>query len=101
MKFEESMIKNCDISNLSLTKTEFVECMIVETIFESVDLTCSNFTNSNLDKSQFKNSNLSKVDFRSAKNYLFDPRENNIEGAMFSSPEVLSLLHSFNIKIDF
>jgi len=43
---------------------------------------------------------LDKCNFQEAVNYCIDPLENSIEGAKFSSPEVLSLLSAFKIMID-
>ena len=53
-----------------------------------------------LKDSRFVLCKLDKCNFQEAVNYYIDPLENSIEGAKFSSPEVLSLLSTFKIKID-
>jgi prephenate dehydratase len=50
--------------------------------------------------SKFSFSKLDRCNFQEAINYYIDPLENSIEGAVFNSPEVLSLLSRFKIKID-
>ena len=41
-----------------------------------------------------------EADFRQAVNYRFDPWQNQIRKAKFSSPEVLVLLEGFDIEVD-
>ena len=43
--------------------------------------------------------NLSSADFSGAQNYQIDANENTIKKAIFSLPEALSLLSTFDIKI--
>lgn len=44
--------------------------------------------------------NMPKADFRGARGYAIDIKNNNLEGAKFSYPEVVSLLSSIDIIID-
>jgi uncharacterized protein YjbI with pentapeptide repeats len=49
--------------------------------------------------SKFSNTDLSYADFTQAKNYDINPNYNKIKRAIFSIPEVLTLLQGFDVVI--
>jgi len=79
MKFSNSLIKD----------TGFEECNLEKAVFDNCDLELTSFINNNLKKSNFETS----------RNYLIDPKYNDIEKAQFSLPEALSFLSLLPIKI--
>lgn len=50
--------------------------------------------------SLFGNTNLIKADFTNSTNYTINLLENKIQGAKFSLPDAISLLHGMNIEIN-
>jgi len=79
LKFKNSLVKDCG----------FEECNLEKAVFDNCDLQLSVFINNNLKKANFETS----------RNYLIDPKQNDIEKAQFSLPEALSFLSLLPIKI--
>jgi uncharacterized protein YjbI with pentapeptide repeats len=98
--YKKCSIALCDFSHLNMKNSRFLECTIRETDFVDSDLAGSDLSGSDLQSSKFQNTNLEKADFRGAKNYYIDPTRNKLKQALFSYPEVLSLLASFGIKVE-
>lgn len=96
---EGSHFESCVFLNQSLQKTQIINCECRHCDFEQVDFTSAKFEGTDFSGSTFNHCNLQKADFREALNYTLNPSENNVKGALFSNPEVLSLLTPFKIKI--
>jgi uncharacterized protein YjbI with pentapeptide repeats len=79
-KFEDCEIRGCDFQNVYLVGGAFDRCFFSETLFHACDL--------------------EKASFRGARGYAIDPRVNKIAKAVFSVPEVLSLVECFGIRIE-
>jgi len=97
--------QSCDISfsvfnSLELHELNLQNSKAHSVDFSECDLKGSNFFKTDFMDSRFSLSKLDKCNFEEAINYYIDPLKNSIEGAKFSSPEVLSLLSHFKIKID-
>jgi len=97
--------ESCDISfsvfnSLKLHELSLQNCKAHDVDFSECDLKGANFFRTDLMDSKFSFSKLNRCNFQEAINYYIDPLENSIEGAVFNSPEVLSLLSRFKIKID-
>ena len=73
--------------------------MIQDCGFEECNLEKALFDNCNLAQTVFIKNNLKKANFVSSKNYLIDPKQNDIDKAEFSLPEALSFLSLLPIKI--
>ena len=76
------------------------DCKAHDVDFSECNLKGADFFRTDLRETRFAFCKLDKCNFREATNYLINPLENSIEGAKFSSPEVLSLLDAFEIEID-
>ncbi len=97
--------ESCDISfsvfnSLKLHELSLQDCKAHDVDFSDCDLKGANFFRTDLKESRFVLCKLDNCNFQEAVNYYIDPLENSIKGAKFSSPEVLSLLSAFEIKID-
>ena len=97
--------ESCDVSfsvfdSLKLRELCMHSCKAHELDFSECDLEGSDFFGTDFMNSKFFRTKLDKCNFVDSLNYYIDPLENSIGGARFSSPEVLSLLSPFNIKID-
>ena len=95
---------SCNISQnsfhlLDLRQMKFVDSLIKDTGFEECNLERALFDNCDLELTSFIKNNLKKANFLSSKNYLIDPKQNDIEKAEFSLPEALSFLSLLPIKI--
>lgn len=100
MSFDSCQLIYCTFRGLKLSGTPFLNCEVKECDFYETDLSKSFFKGSSLEGSQFEQCDLKGADFRQAVNYRFDPWQNQIRKAKFSSPEVLVLLEGFDIDID-
>ena len=98
-QFIKSNISHSSFFELDLSELVIEECKAHDVDFREADLTGASFVLSDLEKSLFMHTNLYSADFTNATNYLIDPTENNIRKAKFSVPDVLNLLHNFEIEI--
>jgi uncharacterized protein YjbI with pentapeptide repeats len=85
---------------LSLPNLFIERSRVYESDFREATLTQASFAESDLQSSLFMHTNLSNANFVDAINYHIDTRENNIKGASFSLPDVMSLLKCQGIKIE-
>ena len=97
--------ENCDLSfsifsSLDLREMSIRNCKAHDVDFSESDLSGSDFYLTDFKESNFFRSKLNKCSFAESVNYDINPLECSIEGAQFSSPEVLTLLSPFKIKID-
>jgi fluoroquinolone resistance protein len=79
-KFGHSDLSGCDFQNAYLVGADFEHCSFSETLFHACDL--------------------ERASFRGARGYSIDPRANKVAKAVFSVPEVLSLVECFGIRIE-
>ena len=97
--------ESCDISfsvftSLDLQEICLQDCKAHDVDFSECNLRGADLFGTDLKDTRFAFCKLDKCNFREAINYFINPLENSIEGAKFSSPEVLSLLDAFKIEID-
>ena len=95
----------CNISYSTFMGLSLNEIVMEGCKAESVDFRESNLSHANLaythfSGSQFVHTNLTKADFTEAMDYQINPNENEITQAIFSFPEVVSLLNFFDITIN-
>ena len=99
--FKKCKIEFCNFGGLKMKHSRFVESVIRGTDFINVDLEGADFSGSDLRDSRFHNAVLVNANFVDARNYYIDPTANKLKKAKFSSPEVLSLLAAFEIKVEY
>lgn len=75
------------------------ECTARDVDFRDCDLSKSILTSNDFKNTLFGNSNLIKADFTNSTNYTINVLENKVQGAKFSLPEAVSLLHGVGIEI--
>jgi len=97
--FDDCNISQNSFHLLNLRNMKFKNSLIKDSGFEECDLEKAVFDNCDLELSTFYNNNLKKANFETSKNYLIDPKQNNIENASFCLPEALSFLSLLPIKI--
>jgi uncharacterized protein YjbI with pentapeptide repeats len=98
-------LDECDISfsnfyELKISELVATRCKAHDVNFEGCDLSKADFSGTELTDSQFRSTNLKNSKFNAASQYFINPLENDIEGASFSFPDVLSLLSPFKINIE-
>jgi len=96
---------HCDISfssfyELKLATLSIINCKAQDTDFRGCHLDSADFTGTDLEKAEFMHTVLNNADFSNAINYVINPVENSLANAKFSFPEVVNLLHTFDIKIE-
>ncbi len=99
VEFDSCNLSQNSFHMLDLRQMKFRNSLIYDTGFEECNLEKSLFDNCNLEQTVFIKNNLKKANFETSKNYLIDPKQNNIEKAQFSLPEALSFLSWLHIKI--
>jgi len=97
--FEECRMMNCNFSDLKMKRSKFLSCEVVGCYFQNTFLVEADFTGSVFRETLFSACDLKKASFFDAHGYSIDPRSNQIEKAIFSTPDVLSLIECFNIII--
>jgi uncharacterized protein YjbI with pentapeptide repeats len=98
--FEACVMRNCNFSELKMKRARFLRCEIAECDFQDAYLVEASFEGSVFRDCLFHNSDLEKASFRAAHGYSIDPRTNKLRKAIFSPPDVLSLLSGFDIRIE-
>ena len=86
--------------SLKLPDLIISNCKAHDVDFSDCDLAHADFHGTDLKQARFSSTRLDHCNFSAATNYYIDPLENSVEGAVFSLPDVLSLLSTFKIKID-
>lgn len=97
--FTNCIIDACNFSGLPLPNTPFEDCRLHECVFGETNLHASTFHGCDLAGTLFHGANLTETDFSQAKNYFIDPRTNTLTKAVFALPEAVSLLLSFDIRL--
>jgi len=98
-QFYKSNISHSSFYGLELKELIIEECKAHDVDFRSADLSDANFVLTDLERSQFMHTKLCSANFTDAVNYHIDPNENDIRKAKFSMPDVINLLHIFEIEI--
>jgi uncharacterized protein YjbI with pentapeptide repeats len=99
VKFDSCNISQNSFHLLDLRQMKFINSLIKDTGFEECNLERALFETCDLEQTVFLNNNLQKANFETSKNYLIDPKQNDIKNAQFSLPEALSFLSLLPIKI--
>jgi len=100
LKFYDSNLSFCILNSMKIRDVEFINCKLDDSDFSEGKFESISFEKSKLSGVNFSNSNLLNCNFSLASDYYIDPRFTKIKGSTFSMPEALSLLNSFEIKID-
>jgi uncharacterized protein YjbI with pentapeptide repeats len=97
--FVDSNVNYASFMELNIKGSLFINCVARDINFCDANLSNTIFKNTDLSGTHFLRTNLTEADFSDAHNYAIDPANNSLKGAIFSAPEVLSLLHSLGIII--
>jgi len=97
--FDGCKLDNSSFYGQNMKNLVMKNCSAREVDFTHADLSKANFSGTDLLNSRFTETNLGFADFSSAFNYGIDPSINKIKKAIFSYPEVTSLLNYFDITI--
>lgn len=97
--FDECLLSNSSFFGMNLSKTKMLNCKAHKVDFAEVDLSFSELQGTDFENTRFFKTNLAKANLQGAKNYIIDTTNNNITKAIFSYPEVMSLLYNFDIVI--
>jgi uncharacterized protein YjbI with pentapeptide repeats len=79
---------------------EWRECEIIESGFIECEMEETVFDGTRFRETIFEGNNLQNASFRNAVDYDINPNGNKVNGALFSVPDVLSLLKTFRIRIE-
>ena len=99
LAFHGSNISHSMFVWLSLQRMEMVECVAREVDFTGTNLMRANLGKTDFLGSRFLDTNLSYANFSKAVNYAIDPKANRVKKAVFSMPEAMSLLDTFDIVL--
>jgi uncharacterized protein YjbI with pentapeptide repeats len=100
IEFDRCHILNCNFSDLKMKRSKFTSCDIRGCDFENTYLVEAVFDKSSFAETLFHACDLERASFRGAHGYSMDPRVNKVAKAIFSFPEVLSLVECFGIRIE-
>jgi len=99
-KFSNSSIISCIFSHMHIKGISFKQSRLNDCYFQDTKLHNCNFCECDFEGTIFQQCDLTGSNFNEAKNYQIDPQLNTLNKCKFSTPEVLSLLDFFKIKID-
>jgi uncharacterized protein YjbI with pentapeptide repeats len=68
-------------------KCSFEDCLAVEADFTEANLSKLNLRNMDLSAATFFHTNLKETNLTTATNYLFNPADNMVKGALVTLPE--------------
>jgi uncharacterized protein YjbI with pentapeptide repeats len=100
IEFDRCRILNCNFSDLKMKLSKFSRCSLRGCDFQNTYLVGADFDGSSFSETLFHACDLEKASFRGARGYSIDPRVNKVAKAVFSVPEVLSLIECFGIRIE-
>lgn len=98
-KFVDCKIDNSIFYKMDLRAVNILNCSAQNVDFIETDLSKAVFSNTDLLGSKFSNTNLSFADFSESFNYNIDPNNNKFKKTIFSMPDAVSLLNTFDIII--
>ena len=99
VKFDSCNISSNSFHVMDLRQMKFINSLVKDCGFEECNMEKTLFDNCDLQQTVFIKNNLKKADFRTSKNYLIDPKQNDLTKALFSLPEALSFLSLLPIEI--
>jgi fluoroquinolone resistance protein len=97
--FKETIIGHCFFGEMDLKERSFNKCRFKNTEFTKTNLKKSDFKEVDFEETIFSDCNLEKADFTRARGYTIHPMENRMKGAIFSYPDVITLLSPLGIVI--
>lgn len=97
--FYRSNISHSSFYELALKEIVVEECKAHNVDFREADFSRGNFMLTDFEGSLFLHTKLQAADFSDASNYHISPVDNDIRQAKFSMPDVINLLHCFDITI--
>lgn len=100
LSFYECILDYSVFQSLNLKGTVFSDCKMCEVDFYESQLTKASFADSFLKGAVFNKANLCEADLRGAKEYFIDVRYTQVSRAKFSLPEALTLLSSLEITLE-
>ena len=98
--FHRSTLRACVFDGVRMQKTRVSDCELIDCSLIASDFRGTSFENTRFRGTRFEEVNLENASFRNASGYEIDPGRNRLRNALFSSPEVLALLHHLQIRID-
>ena len=99
MNFEGCFMNLSSFYQVKLKEKSFNECSLQEVDFTEADLSGSSFSNCDLKRAIFDRTILLKANLSSASNYIIDPENNRVKGAVFSKDGLIGLLDKYSIKL--
>ena len=100
IKIYKSNISHSSFFELELREIIIEECKAHDVDFRGCDLSNGIFISTDFQSSLFMHTKLYAANFTDAINYSINPKENDIRKGKFSMPDVISLLHYFEIEIE-
>ncbi|MCL9683655.1 pentapeptide repeat-containing protein [Legionella maioricensis] len=100
IKIYKSNISHSSFFELELREIIIEECKAHDVDFRGCDLSNGIFILTDFQNSLFMHSKLYAANFMEAINYNINPKENDIRKGKYSMPDVINLLHHFEIEIE-
>ncbi|RFN58618.1 pentapeptide repeat-containing protein [Marixanthomonas ophiurae] len=98
--FIKCQLNHASFYKMDVSRSSFVHCNLLEVDFTESNLSGCKLEQCDLQRAIFHSTNLEKTDFRTSTNYSINPERNKLKGALFSMPEVIGLLNTYNIHIE-
>ena len=99
IEFIDCQLDHSIFDQLNCKRCSFDNCRLIGVDFTEADLSGVILKNCDLSDAIFERSLLSKTDFSSAFNFVVDPDNNYLKGAVFSTNGALQLLKKYQLDI--
>ena len=98
--FEGCVLDGSSFVELSPEALEMSGCRARDVNFAGADLTGARFPGTHLEGARFQGTNLTGADFSGARDVLFDPAENRLDGTRLSLESAVDVLGVTGIAVD-
>ncbi len=98
--FEDCVLDYASFSHKKMAKTKFSNTSMKDVNFADANLTSAVFLNCDLSRAVFNKTILKHANFETARNYAFDPENNDIKKAKFSLHGLPGLLLKHDIVVE-
>jgi fluoroquinolone resistance protein len=99
MAFEGCKLSYSSFVLADVRRWSFTRCDLVDTDFSDAQLVDAKMLNCNLESARFVHADMRRLDLTDSYNYLFDVRDNRVNGLKVSATEGVHLLRAFGIEL--
>ncbi len=98
-RFENCKFEHCQFDDVTFLSCKFVDCEFIDCSLNNIKITNTAWNNVVFERCKMLGINWTEARWPQIKLTCPNPTQNNIKKCTFSEPEVINLLHAFDITI--